>query len=85
MTEILVLEDGTELYGYAEHQNGKLYLYAHGKTLAELRSLLEDPEKTGVITSRRNDGTHTYEGYTDPEEILEISERFITATMKKPQ
>lgn len=83
MTEILVLDDGTELYGYAEHQKGKLYLYVHGKTLAELRSLLEDPEKTGVIISRRNDGTHVYEGYTGLEEIVEISDRFITATMKK--
>lgn len=84
MTEILALSDGTELYGWAEHQAGKLYLYVHGKTLAELRSLLEDPEKTGVITSRRNDGTHTYEGYTSLEEIVEISDQFITATMENP-
>lgn len=84
MTEILALSDGTELYGWAEYQAGKLYLYVHGKTLAELRSLLEDPEKTGVITSRRNDGTHTYEGYTGLEEIVEISDQFITATMEKP-
>ena len=85
MTEILALADGTELYGWAEHQKGKLYLYVHGKMLAELRSLLQDPEKTGAIASRRNDGTHTYEGYTELEEIVEISDQFITATMGKPQ
>lgn len=83
MTEILELSDGTELYGYAEHQNGKLYLYVHGKTLPELEQLLRDPEKTGRIISRRNDGTHIYDGFTRVTEILEISDQFVTATMEQ--
>jgi len=83
MTEILILLDGTEMYGYAEHQNGKLYLYIHGKTPEEADVLLRDPEKTGRIVSMRNDGTHTYDGFTAVEELLAISESFVTATMGK--
>lgn len=83
MTEILVLADGTELYGYAENQNGKLYLYMHGMTIQEILALLEDPEKTERIISRRNDGTHIYDGFTRLEEIIEVSDLFITSTMGK--
>ena len=85
MTEILILADGTELYGCAEFQSGELYLYVHGKTREELQALLEDPEKTGVIVSRRNDGTHTYNGYTKLAGITEAFTQMMIATMEQPE
>ena len=84
MTEVLVFNGGAELYGYAESQGGKLYLYIHGKTLAEAKAVLNDPEQTRKITSRRNDGTHVYKSYTRAAEIREVSGGFVTATMEKP-
>ena len=85
MTEILVLEDGTELYGYAEHQKEKLYLFVHGKTREELQALLADPARTGVIVSRRNDGTHTFSGYTRLAAITEAFAQLMIATMEQAE
>lgn len=81
MTEILTLKDGTELYGYAEELDGKLRIFVHGKTMGEMYALLADPEKTERMTSKRNDGTVTYEGYTHLKEIIEVDVHFIAAAM----
>lgn len=83
MTEILFLKNNVELYGYAEEQNGKLFLYVHGKTLNELQVLLNDANNTATIVSKRNDGDHVYERYIILTEIVEISPYFVTATMEQ--
>lgn len=82
MTETLTMHDGTQLYGSAEQRKKDLYLYVYGKTRQEVNEILSDPGKTETIISERNDGTHIYEGYTEMKEIVEVSDRFITATMR---
>ena len=81
MTETLTLNDGTELYGYAEEKQGELVVFVHGKTMAEMFALLTDPEKTSRFVSARNGGTKTYTGFTHLQNIYEIDTQFISAAM----
>jgi hypothetical protein len=83
MTEILTMHDGTQLYGCAEERDENLYLYVHGKTKQEMEDILSDPDKTETIVSERNDGLHTYEGYTVLKELNGVGEHFVAATMNK--
>lgn len=83
MTETLIMHDGTQLYGCADERNGYLYIYVYGKTKQEMNVILTDPGKTEVIISERNDGLHTYEGYTVLKELNGVGEHFVAATMVK--
>ena len=81
MTEILMLQDGTELFGWAEEFGGKLHVYIFGNKYSEIRKLLRDRTKTSRIISVRNRGTIVYEGYIHMESLTEVDEQFIAATL----
>ena len=83
MTEVLVFNDGSQLYGCAEEFNGKLAVYIHGKTLADAFAVMNDPNLTVKIISKRNDGEHTFKNYVHLHDITEAGPQFIVATMMK--
>ena len=85
MNETLTMKDGTTVRS-AQTVGSIQGLWIHireGLTFSQAYSLFSDPEKTGRIISRRNDGTHIYDGFTRVTEILEISDQFVTATMEQ--
>jgi len=83
MNEKITLNDGTELYGWAEEENGNLYVYVYGKTFQEVYDLMTDPEKTEKIVSKRVKGTYTYENFTHMISITEVDDHFIAVTQAR--
>ncbi len=83
VVEILTLNDGTELNGYAEENNGKLSVYIHEKTMQEVFEMLSDKTKTSKIISEKNGDTHIFKKYTHMYSITEAFQGLVITTMTK--
>ena len=82
MDEKLILKDGTELHGHQIETEIRLFLYVFDKTMAEVFELLNDPEKTKIITWNRYGETGKVTGY---KRLMSISDEnnMICASLKK--
>ena len=83
IVEILTLNDGTELNGYAEENNGKLSVHIHEKTMREVFELLSEKTKTSKIISEKNGDTCIFKNYTHMYSITEAFQGLVITTMTK--
>lgn len=85
MTQGLVFRDGTELEDSSVVESGdRLWVYVYADVgFAELFALLNDPDKTEVITSVFGDVEKTHEGFNELFCIRKEDSGFISAGLRK--
>lgn len=79
MERKLILNDGTELSGYA-YAAGDLFFYLSDITMAEAFELLNNPEKTVMITDEMG---NEFEMYTDLRCITKEDNGKITGSLRR--
>ena len=85
MNQKLILSDGTELENsYAVNVGGNLWVYVYAQiSFTALFSLLNDPEKTGVITLSQGGAETEFNGYDELFCIRKEDGGFISAGLRK--
>ena len=82
MEQLLILNDGTRIDGYVI-LSGPLFFYLDGITMAEAFELLNNPEKTAVITMKSGEERKEYTGYTDLHCITKEENGQITGDLRR--
>ena len=79
----LQLNDGTVLADSYAICSGRLFFYLSGVTMAEAFALMNDPEKTCVIISRRYGTEQEFDGYTDLVNLTKEDDGRITGSLRR--
>lgn len=83
MNEIILLNDGTELNGYALADGEWLFVYLHDIDIGTAFRLFYDPAKTRRIRTDRYGEKAEFTGYTELDSIGRGSMQSINLAMKK--
>ena len=83
MDQSLTLNDKSKHSGYANENNGKLWVYLNSISLADAYVFLSDPQKMSKVVCNDYGTIRTYTGYTHLHCISEERGNMVSAIMEK--